>query len=168
MAKTKLKGNVINTAGSLPAIGTPAREFVLTGANLQDRRLSEYRGRKVILNIFPSIDTAVCATSVRRFNQSAAELDNSAVLCISRDLPFALSRFCGAEGITNVETLSELRTRDFGGDYGLEIVDGVLAGLLARAVIVIDPDGIVRYTELVPEIGMEPDYQQALNAVYQM
>ncbi len=167
MATTKLKGHEIQTRGPLPENGNPAPDFTLTGANLQDKTLQDYRGRKLLLNVFPSIDTAVCAMSVRRFNQAAAELDSTAVLCISRDLPFALSRFCAAEGIENVETLSEMRDRRFGSDYGLEMIDGVLAGLLARAVIVIDAAGLVQYTELVPEIGMEPDYDQALSALSQ-
>lgn len=167
MAKTKLNGTEINTNGALPVTGSAAVEFVLTGADLQDKGLNDYAGMKVILNIFPSIDTPVCAMSVRHFNQEAAGLDNSVVLCISRDLPFALSRFCAAEGIASVEVLSEMRDRQFGKNYGLEIVDGALAGLLARVVIVIDTIGIVRYTELVPEIGMEPDYEKALEAVRQ-
>jgi len=168
MSTITLKGNKINTIGALPDAGSDAKGFILTGADLKDRSLGDYAGRKVILNIFPSIDTSVCAMSVRRFNQEAAGLDNSVVLCISRDLPFALSRFCATEGIVNVEVLSEMRDRQFGKDYGLEIVDGVLAGLLARAVIVIDPSGMVTYTELVPEIGQEPDYDRALAALRQL
>lgn len=165
MAQIKLQGNPINTSGNLPKIGSLAKDFVLTANDLSDHRLSDYKEKKIIINIYPSIDTGVCAASVRRFNQEAASLSDTVVLGISRDLPFALGRFCGAEGIDKVYTLSEMRNREFGKEYGLEIVDGPMAGLLARAVIVIDKDGKVVYTELVDDITHEPNYEAALKAL---
>lgn len=165
MAKTKLKGTPVNTNGALPRLGCKAKDFVLTAGDLQDKSLADFKGKKILMNIFPSIDTGVCATSVRTFNKEAAKLKNTVVLGISRDLPFALSRFCGAEGIDKVYTLSELRGRDFGKAYGLELKDGPLAGLLARAVIIVDTDGKVVYRELVDDITHEPDYKAALKAL---
>jgi thiol peroxidase len=165
MAKLKLHGNPIKTSGSLPRIGCKAKDFILTANDLSDHSLAEYQGKKVLLSIYPSIDTGVCAMSVRKFNAEAAKVKNAVVLGISRDLPFALGRFCGAEGIDKVFTLSELRNRDFGKAYGLEIVDGPMAGLLARAVIVIDTSGKVVYRELVDDIVHEPDYKAALKAL---
>lgn len=165
MAQTTLKGNPINTKADLPKAGSTALPFSLTGANLIDHQLEEYLGKKIVLNIFPSIDTPVCAASVRRFNLEAANLPNSVVLCISRDLPFALGRFCAAEGIEKVISLSEMRNRDFGDQYGLSLIDGPMAGLLARAVIVIDEEGKVIYTELVDDIVHEPNYEAALMAL---
>lgn len=162
MASIKLKGNPINTKGNLPSIGEQAPSFTLTKSDLSDAKLEDFKGKKVILNIFPSIDTAVCATSVRIFNEKAASLNNTAILCISADLPFAHGRFCGAEGIKNVVTLSEMRDKNFGSTYGIQIQDGPLAGLLARSVVVINESGKVVYTELVPEITQEPDYEKAL------
>lgn len=161
MAVISLKGHKINTSGSLPATGLKAPDFTLTGSNLSDSSLKDFRGRTVVLNIFPSIDTSVCATSVRKFNEIAGNKSGTAVLCISRDLPFAHERFCGAEGLKNVITLSEMRDLDFGEKYGVRIVDGPLKGLLARAVVIIDPDGKVKYSQLVPEIASEPDYASA-------
>lgn len=165
MAKLKLQGNPINTNSALPRLGSKAKDFVLTPANLQDVSLADFTGKKILLNIFPSIDTGVCAMSVRKFNAEAAKLKNTVVLGVSRDLPFALARFCGAEGIDKVITLSELRTREFGQAYGLELVDGPMAGLLARAVIIIDTDGKIIYRELVADIVQEPDYKAALKAL---
>ena len=165
MAKTKLKGNLVNTSGALPRLGSKARDFLLTANDLSDHTLGDFKGKKILLNVFPSVDTAVCAMSVRTFNAEAAKVKNAAILCISRDLPFALGRFCGAEGIERVITLSELRNRDFGKNYGLEMIDGPLAGLLARAVIVFDTDGKVLYRELVDDIAHEPDYAAALKAL---
>jgi thioredoxin-dependent peroxiredoxin len=162
MTQIKLKGNPINTSGKLPEIGYAAKDFVLTANDLSDHKLSDYKGHKVLLNIYPSIDTGVCAASVRRFNTEAAALENTVVLGISRDLPFALGRFCGAEGIDKVYTLSEMRNREFGKSYGLEIIDGPMAGLLARAVVIIDESGKILYTELVDDIVHEPDYAAAL------
>lgn len=165
MATVTLGGNPISTSGELPAVGSKAPEFTLTGADLADVSLSKYAGKKVILNIFPSIDTAVCATSVRKFNEAAASLPDTVVLAISRDLPFAQQRFCGAEGIENVVTLSAMKDTDFGKAYGVLIQSGPLAGLFARSVVVLDASGKVKYKELVPEIKEEPKYDAALAAV---
>lgn len=165
MAKLKLQGNPINTSGNLPRLGAKAKAFTLTGNNLADVSLADYKGKKVVLNIFPSIDTGVCAMSVRKFNAEAAKLKNTVVLCISRDLPFAMARFCGAEGIDKVITLSELRDRSFGEAYGLALIDGPMAGLLARAVIVLDTEGKVIHRELVDDIVHEPDYKAAIKAL---
>lgn len=158
MATITLKGTPIHTVGTLPAIGSKAPDFLLTGADLSDSTLNQFAGKRVVLNIFPSVDTGVCAASVRRFNAEVQKLDNTVVLCISADLPFALSRFCGAEGLENVVTLSELRKREFGEKYGVRIVDGPLAGLLSRSVVVLNEEGNVIYTEQVPDIVQEPDY----------
>lgn len=163
MATTKLKGNTVNTAGDLPAAGSAAPSYTLTGADLGDVE-SAGNGRRTVLNIFPSVDTGVCAASVRKFNEVASGLDNTDVVCVSKDLPFALARFCGAEGIENVTATSAFRS-SFGTDYGVELVDGPMKGLLARAVVVVDADGKVTYTELVPEITTEPDYDAALKAL---
>lgn len=165
MAQITLKGNLVNTIGNLPKTGEKAVDFVLVKNNLSIAKLSDYTGKKIVLNIFPSLDTSTCAASVRRFNKEAAGLPNVKVLCISRDLPFAQSRFCGAEGIDNVETLSDFATGKFGKDYGLEIADGPLAHLHSRVVIVLDEKGIVKYTQQVPEIVDEPDYEKALQAL---
>lgn len=165
MATITLKGNSIHTIGNLPEIGQQAPDFTLVKNDLSITKLSDYKGSKVILNIFPSIDTGVCATSVRKFNEQAASLENTKVLCISRDLPFAQQRFCGAEGIENVENLSDFNDGSFGKNYGVEIIDGPLAGLHSRAVVVLDETGKVIYTEQVPEIAQEPDYQSALNSL---
>ena len=165
MATITLEGNEIHTVGELPAVGSEAPAFTLTNAKLGDSSLSDCAGKTLIMNIFPSIDTGVCAESTRRFNAAAASLDNTKVLCISADLPFALSRFCGAEGLTNVATLSTFRSPAFGDDYGVRITDGPLAGLMSRAVVVVDEEGKVKYTEQVPEITQEPDYDSALNSL---
>jgi len=160
MATVTLKGNPFNTAGDLPAVGGKAPAFTLTKEDLSDLNLSDISGR-VVLNIFPSIDTPTCATSVREFNSKAAALSNTTVVCVSKDLPFALARFCGAEGIENVVSASAFRS-SFAEDYGLTMVDGPLAGLCSRAVVVIGEDGEVLYTEQVAEIADEPDYAEAL------
>lgn len=165
MASITLGGNPINTIGELPKVGTKAPEFQLVKNDLSIAELSNYKGSKVILNIFPSIDTGTCATSVRKFNESASALENTTVLCISRDLPFAQKRFCGAEGLENVINLSDFKTGTFGKDYGLEIIDGPLAGLHSRAIVVIDENGTVKYTEQVSEIANEPNYEEALAAL---
>jgi len=165
MAQITLKGSPVKTIGNLPKVGEKAVDFVLVKSNLSIAKLSDYSGKKLVLNIFPSLDTSTCAASVRRFNKEAANLPNVKVLCISRDLPFAQSRFCGAEGIENVETLSDFATGKFGKDYGLEIIDGPLAHLHSRVVIVLDENGVVKYTEQVPEIVDEPDYEKALQAL---
>lgn len=164
MAETKLGGNPVHTVGDLPSVGSPAPSFSLTKGDLSQVTNADLAGKRVVLNIFPSIDTAVCAASVRRFNELAAGLDNTVVLNVSADLPFAQSRFCGAEGITNVDSASTFRS-DFGQAYGLTLSDGRLAGLMARSVIVLDERGTVTHVELVPEIAQEPDYDTALNAL---
>ncbi len=164
MAQVTLGGNPVHTSGELPAVGSTAPAYTLTGADLGDVASSDFDGKNVVLNIFPSVDTPTCATSVRTFNERAAGLDDTVVLCVSADLPFAAGRFCGAEGIENVKTASTFRS-DFGTDYGVDLVDGKLAGVLARAVVVVGPDGTVKHTELVPEIAQEPDYDAALNAI---
>jgi thiol peroxidase len=165
MAEITLQGNPIHTSGNLPEVGSDAPDFTLVAADLSEVSGSDFKGKNVVLNIFPSIDTDVCATSVRTFNEKAAGLDNTVVLCISADLPFAAGRFCGAEGIEGVQTLSTFRDSNFGKTYGIDIVDGALAGLMARAVVVVNADGDVAYTELVPEIAQEPDYDAALAAI---
>ena len=165
MATVTLGGNPISTSGDLPAVGSKAPDFTLTGGDLADVSLSKYAGKKVILDIFPSIDTPVCATSVRKFNEAAAGLGNTVVLAISRDLPFAQKRFCGAEGIENVVTLSAMKDDRFGKSYGVLVTSGPLTGLFARSVVVVDEKGNVKYKELVPEIKEEPKYDAALAAV---
>ena len=162
MAKITLKGNPINTIGSLPKKACKTKDFTLVAQDLSEKKVEDFLGSKVILNIFPSLDTPTCAASVRHFNKAASELPNTKVLCISRDLPFAQARFCGAEGLNNVITLSDFRNGNFGKEYGVEITDGPLAGLLARAVIVLDEKGKVTYTQLVPEIVDEPNYDDVL------
>lgn len=162
MAAITLGGNAINTSGELPKVGTKAPEFQLVKNDLSLASLADFAGSKLVLNIFPSIDTGTCATSVRTFNAKASALENTKVLCISRDLPFAQKRFCGAEGLENVINLSDFKTGSFGKDYGLEITDSVLAGLHSRVIIVLDENGIVKYTEQVPEIADEPNYELAL------
>ncbi len=165
MAQTALRGNPVNTSGELPAIGSQAPDFTVTGSDLSSISLADLAGQRIVLNIFPSIDTGVCATSVRTFNQRAADLDNTAILCVSADLPFAASRFCGAEGIERVKTGSTFKNPEFLADYGVGMVDGALAGLCARSVVVIDSDGTVVHTELVPDIAQEPDYDGAITAL---
>lgn len=165
MATVTLKGNTLHTSGNLPSIGSKARGFTLTKNDLSSASLSDYSGKKVVLNIFPSIDTGTCAQSVRQFNQEAAELNNTTVLCISKDLPFAQTRFCGAEGIDNVVMLSDFKDGSFGNAYGVTFIDGPLQPLLSRSVVVIGEDGNVRYTEQVPETVDEPNYKAALEAL---
>lgn len=164
MAQVTLGGNPVHTSGDLPAVGASAPAFSLVGADLGEFDAGEFAGKNVILNIFPSIDTPTCATSVRQFNERAAGMDDTVVVCVSADLPFAMGRFCGAEGIANVKVGSTFRS-DFGSEYGVTLTDGVLQGVLARAVVVIGPDGTVKHTELVPEIAQEPDYDAALAAL---
>lgn len=162
METVYFQGNACHTAGLLPSTGAKAPEFTLTGADLNEIRLSDFAGKKVVLNIFPSLDTAVCAMSVRKFNEKAAAKKDAVVLCVSMDLPFAAKRFCVAENINDVYPASAFRSPQFAKDYGVEIVDGPLKGLLARAVIIIGEDGKVIYRELVEEITNEPDYESAL------
>lgn len=162
MAKITLGGNPINTSGNLPQTDTKAIDFRLVKTDLSVASLADFAGSRLVLNIFPSVDTGTCAASMRAFNQKASELENTKVLCISRDLPFAQKRFCGAEGLENVINLSDFREGSFGKDYGLEMTDGALEGLHSRVVIVIDENGKVVYTEQVPEIADEPNYEAAL------
>ncbi|MFD2967445.1 thiol peroxidase [Sphingobacterium bambusae] len=165
MATITFKGTAINTHGELPAVGSTAPDFKLTAGDLSEKGLSDFKGKKIILNIFPSVDTGTCAASVRKFNEEAAGLANTVVLCISRDLPFAQGRFCAAEGIENVVSLSEYKDSNFSDAYQLKIVDGPLAGLLSRSVVVIDENGQVAYTEQVAETTEEPNYEKALAAL---
>lgn len=165
MANVKLGGNPVHTSGELPKRGEKAPDFSLTGGDLKDVSLKDFAGKRKILNIVPSVDTGVCAASARRFNQEAAKLTNVAILTISNDLPFAQKRFCASEGIKEVTPLSELRSREFGDAYGVRIVDGPMAGLLSRAVVVLDENDSVIYTEQVPEIAQEPDYEKVLAAL---
>lgn len=165
MASITLGGSPLDTVGDLPAVGTIAPEFSLTASDLSTITNAELTGQRVVLNIFPSIDTAVCATSVRRFNEAAANLDNTTVLCVSADLPFAAARFCGAEGLDRVKTGSVFRSPSFGEAYGVTILNGAFAGLLARSVVVLDTDGRVLHRQLVGEIADEPDYDAALAAL---
>ena len=165
MATTNLKGTEINTVGELPPVGGKAPEFTLTDGKLEDIRLAHFLGKRKLLNIFPSIDTPVCALSTKKFNDYAREHDNTVMLMISADLPFAQSRFCRDEDLENVIMLSMMRDKQFGDDYGVLLEDGPLAGVLARAVIVLDENNTVVHKQLVPEIGEEPDYQAALKAL---
>ncbi len=165
MAKITLKGNPVSTSGDLPEKGAVAPDFTLVKSDLGTLSLKELKGKQVILNIFPSLDTSVCATSVRKFNKIAAEKQGITVLAISKDLPFAHGRFCSTEGINNVVTLSGFRDISFGKDYGIDITDGPMAGLYARSIVVVDKEGKVVYTQLVPEIVQEPDYDKALDAL---
>lgn len=165
MAKVTIKGNPFHTNGELPQAGTPAPDFTGVKGDLSEVKLSDYKGKKVVLNIFPSLDTGVCAASVRRFNKEASTLSNTVVLCISKDLPFAQSRFCTTEGLENVVPLSQFRCDCFEKGYGVLFTDGPLKGLLARAVVVINEKGEVVYTQLVEETGNEPDYEKAIAAL---
>jgi len=165
VADITLHGNKFTTNGNLPVIGSDAPGFRLVNGDLKDVTLHDFAGQRKVLNIFPSVDTPTCATSVRKFNAQASQLTNTVVLCVSADLPFAQKRFCGAEGLANVQTLSLMRGRTFSKDYGVLIENGPLAGLNARAVVVLDVDNKVLYTELVGEIASEPDYDAALKAL---
>lgn len=165
MATTKLKGEPVSLVGEFVKVGSKAPDFELVKTDLSTLTLDDFKGKRVILNIFPSLDTNVCAMSVRQFNSRAASLPDTVVIAVSRDLPFAHERFCTANGIENVIPASDFRDLGFADDYGLKMEDGPLAGLLARAVVVIDRDGRVAYTELVPEISQEPDYDKAIDAL---
>ncbi len=165
MATITLQGTEIHTIGTLPEVGQKAPDFELVNTDLSTSKLSDYKGQKVVLNIFPSIDTGICAASVRAFNKEASDLSNTKVLCVSRDLPFAQGRFCGAEGLENVINQSDFKTGQFGKDYGVEIVDGPMQGLHSRAVVVVDENGTIAYAEQVPEIAQEPNYEAAINAL---
>ena len=165
MAEVSWRGLIVNTEGELPQVGSRAPDFMLSAQDLSDLHLSDFTGKNLILNIFPSIDTKTCATSVRTFNAKVTNEDNTVVLCVSVDLPQAQARFCGAENIENVQTGSAFRSPDFGKDYGVIIKDSFRRGLMARAIVVIDGKGIVKHTELVPEVAQQPDYDAALAAV---
>ena len=165
MAQTALQGNPVTLSGELPAVGSVAPDFQLVDKDLADRSLADFAGKKKLLNIVPSLDTPVCATSTKTFNAAMAAKSDAVALVISADLPFAMGRFCGAEGIENVISLSMMRSRHFAKDYGVLIEDGPLAGITARAVVVLDADNRVVYTQLVPEITEEPDYEAALAAL---
>ena len=162
MAQVTLRGNPVQVEGELPQTGTQAPDFTLTAGDLSDATLATFAGKRKVLNIFPSVDTPTCATSVRKFNAQANEVTNTVVLCISSDLPFAQKRFCGTEGLDNVQSLSDFRNADFAVDYGVSIADGPLRALTARAVVVLDENNNVLHSELVPEIGQEPNYEAAL------
>lgn len=165
MASITLGGNPINTVGELPKIGTMAPNFSLVNSDLSTVELKDFAGKKLVLNIFPSVDTGTCATSVRTFNEKASSLPNTKVLCISKDLPFAQKRFCAAEGLDNVISLSDFKTGSFGKNYGLEIIDSAFAGLHSRAVIVVNEEGNILYTEQVAEIANEPNYDEAIKVL---
>ncbi|WMI70199.1 thiol peroxidase [Mangrovimonas sp. YM274] len=165
MASVTLKGNTIHTSGELPKVGSKAPDFTLTTTELGSKTLEDFKGQNLILNIFPSVDTGTCAQSVRTFNEKASSLENTKVLCISKDLPFAQARFCGAEGLDNVVNLSDFKDGNFGKSYGLDFVDGPLEGLLSRCIVIVNPEGEVSYTEQVPEIVDEPNYEAALKAL---
>jgi len=165
MAKITLKGNPVNTSGTLPSVGSKAPGFTLVKSDLTQLSLDELKGKKLLLNIFPSLGTSVCATALRKFNQLAADRENTVVLAISKDLPFAHSSFCTTEGIKNVITLSGFRDSAFGKAYGVDLLDGIFAGLYARSVVVTDEKGVVKYTELVSDIANEPDYDKAIAAL---
>lgn len=165
MADITLHGNPVKTIGALPQPGTAAKNFNLVKSDLSEITLSEFKGKNVILNIFPSLDTSTCAASVRKFNKEASSLDNTVVLCISADLPFAAGRFCSTEGLKDVHTASVFRNKNFGKDYGVEFTEGPLTGLLSRAVVVVNPEGKVLYNQQVPEIVDEPDYEAALKSL---
>jgi len=158
MSTTKFKGTDVQTNGNLPAVGSQAPEFTLVGSSLHEIHLSDYKGKRVLLNIFPSLDTSTCAASVRKFNKWVSEKENVVVICVSKDLPFAQSRFCGAEGLENVITASDFRYNTFATDYGVLLTNGPLQGLMTRSVVAVDEEGEVLYTELVPEITTEPNY----------
>ncbi|WP_418639062.1 thiol peroxidase [Winogradskyella sp.] len=165
MANITLGGNPIETSGNLPSVGSKAPDFKLTATDLSTKSLTVYNGSRLILNIFPSVDTGTCAQSVRTFNEKASQLENTKVLCISKDLPFALARFCGAEGLDNVETLSDFKTGDFGNDYGITFKTGPLETLLSRCIVVIEKDGTILHSEQVAEIKDEPNYTAVLDAL---
>jgi thiol peroxidase len=165
MASITLGGTPVETCGSLPKIGTKAKDFKLVGIDMSTKTLSDFLGSNLILNIFPSVNTGVCSASVRNFNQKAGNLNNTKVLCISRDLPFSQEQFCAAEGLENVIMLSDFKTGTFGKDYGLIMTNGGFDGLLSRCVIILDKEGNIIYTEQVPEIGQEPNYEVALQAI---
>jgi len=165
MANVTLGGTPVETVGHLPEVGSKAPDFKLTGTDLTDKTIADYADTRLVLNIFPSVDTGTCAQSVRTFNEKASNLENTKVLCISKDLPFAMARFCGAEGLENVENLSDYKTGEFGKDYGLAFASGAFETLLSRCIVVIDTDGTILHTEQVSEIADEPNYQAAIESL---
>lgn len=165
MAQINFKGNPINTEGQLPSVGGPAPSFKLVNTELKEIHLSDFKGKRVVLNIFPSIDTGICAASARKFNELASAMENTVILNVSKDLPFAHTRFCAAEGLKNVHGASEFKDHEFSKAYGVDMIDGPLAGLMSRAVVIIDETGNVKYTEQVPEIAQEPNYDAAMQAL---
>lgn len=165
MANVTLGGTPVETTGNLPKVGDKAPKFKLTGTDLEDKTNEDFKGYRLVLNVFPSVDTGTCAQSIRTFNEKASGLENTKVLCISKDLPFAMGRFCGAEGIENVVSLSDYKTGNFGKDYGLTFKTGAFETLLSRCIVVIDTDGTVLYTEQVSEIADEPNYDSALKSL---
>jgi len=165
MANITLGGEAVETIGNLPSVGSKAPEFKLTGTDLSDKTTNDYKGSRLVLSIFPSVGTGTCAQSVRTFNKKASQLENTKVLCVSKDLPFAMASFCGAEGIENVESLSDYKTGDFGKAYGITMKNGAFEALLSRCIVVIDKDGTILYTEQVSEIADEPNYKAALDAL---
>ena len=165
MATVTLGGDTVHTSGTLPSTGSTAPDFTLTATDLSSKSLSDFKGHNLVLNIFPSVDTGTCAQSIREFNKVASNLDNTKVLCISKDLPFAMARFCGAEGLENVMSLSDYKEGSFGKTYGLNFTDGAFDTLLSRCVIVVNSDGKITHTEQVPEIADEPNYKAALDAL---
>lgn len=165
MATVTLGGDTVHTSGALPSIGSSAPDFKLTATDLSSKSLNDYAGHNLVLNVFPSVDTGTCAQSIREFNKAASNLDNTKVLCISRDLPFAMARFCGAEGLDNVVSLSDYRDGNFGASYGLDFIDGAFDTLLSRCVIIVNTEGKVVYGEQVPEIADEPNYKAALDVL---
>lgn len=165
MANVTLGGTPVITLGNLPEVGSKTPDFKLTATDLSDKSLSDFNGSRLVLNVFPSVDTGTCAQSIRTFNEKASELENTKVLCISKDLPFAMARFCGAEGLDNVESFSDYKTGNFGEAYGLTFKDGAFETLLSRCIIVVGTDGTILHTEQVSEIADEPNYEAALNAL---
>ncbi len=165
MAQTKLGERVVNTAGDLPVVGSQAPGFTLVGNDLKEVSSANFADKNIVMNIFPSVDTSTCATTVREFNKRASSLTNTVVLCISKDLPFAMRRFCGAEGIDKVITLSDFRNLGFSKSYGVEMLEGAMAGFFARSIVVVGPDGKVKYTEMVPTVGQEPNYEAAIKSI---
>nr|WP_321234084.1 thiol peroxidase [uncultured Psychroserpens sp.] len=165
MATVTLGGDTVHTSGTLPSIGSATPDFKLTATDLSSKSLSDYAGHNLVLNIFPSVDTGTCAQSIREFNKAASSLENTKVLCISKDLPFAMARFCGAEGIDNVESLTDYKNGNFGKTYGLDFIDGAFESLLSRCIVVVNSEGTITHTEQVPEIADEPNYKAALDAL---
>ncbi len=165
MSQITFKGNPVQTEGTLPSVGSNAPAFKLVNTELKEITLNDFKGKRVVLNIFPSIDTGICAASARKFNELASSMENTVILNVSKDLPFAHNRFCAAEGLKNVHGASEFKDHEFSKSYGVDMIDGPLSGLMSRAVVIIDESGVVKYTEQVPEIAQEPNYESAMKAL---